>query len=165
MHTKTPSCTLRSGVADYWSALHGSDDSESSLVIAATMRPTTNQSELNWTELNIIIGKQCNRKNECNSIHLMPCCVQQKLLLEVCWIKSLIIQPTPGVMAHWYSPFWDPETSKKVLGSQTLLVCRWNSCQPLCSMSLTWGSESLSRCMVLYTYITLIQAGARNCAV
>jgi hypothetical protein len=47
MHTKTPSCTLRSGVADFWSALHGSDDSESSLVIAATMRPTTNQSELN----------------------------------------------------------------------------------------------------------------------
>jgi len=161
MYTKTPSSTLRSGVADYWSALHGSDDSESSLVIAATMRPTTNQSKLNWTELNIIIGKQCNRKNECSSIHLMPCCVQQKLLLQVCCIKSLNRQPTPWVMAHWCSLFWDPETSKKVLGSN-LLVCRWNSCQPSAN-EIDLGVPTA--CQVVWClHITLIQAGERNCA-
>jgi hypothetical protein len=49
--------------------------------------------------------------------------LSKHLLLHVYGVKSISIKApvekhfrlTPGVMAHWYSPFWDPWTSKKLL--------------------------------------------------
>jgi len=51
-------------------------------------------------------------------------------------------------MAHWKSPSWDPETSKKVLGSQT----HWSAGgTPVCplSMSLTLGACRVWSAVVL----------------
>jgi hypothetical protein len=47
-------------------------------------------------------------------------CTQTKCLKRLTWKSS-----TPGVMAHWYSPFWDPGTSKTVLDSNPV------ECTPL----------------------------------
>jgi hypothetical protein len=40
--------------------------------------------------------------------------------------KEYNYQRSKGVMAHWYSPFWDPGISRKVVGTNPV-ECMWNS--------------------------------------
>ncbi len=47
----------------------------------------------------------------------------------------------PGVMAHWYSPFWDLETTKRSW-VQTQRCAGETPAGPL-PMSLTWGCQQL----------------------
>ncbi len=47
------------------------------------------------------------------------------------------------MLAHWYSPVWDPEITKGS-GFSNPVVSRWNSCWPS-PMSLTWRWQGLVR--------------------
>jgi len=65
-------------------------------------------------------------------------------------------------MAHWYSPFWDPETSKKGPGFKPTGVQVETPAKPSAN-ELDLGVPTA--CQVVWSlHITLIQAGARNCA-